>query len=223
MIKINKRPLPDGTVIDKEDDYRSGIVFDMLVGDCNNKCYICEDAELTSPRVEHRLPRNVYPALEFNWKNLFLACDHCNSIKRDEYVGIIDPTIVDPEEMIALSLELDDKLREWVVVRKVSGDADIETTISLLDAVYNPVNTSMKRLAGQNLRNKISHELSWFHKKLDEYRENPSEECKVELIRLLSDVSAFASFKRVMVRSVPALHSLLPQATPPTSTKKTPH
>ena len=203
MIKINKRPLPNGIIIRREEDYRSGTVLAMLVEDCYNKCYICEDAEPTSPRVEHRLPQERHPDLKFDWSNLFLSCDHCNSVKSDKYVGIIDPTKIDPEEMIELSLELDDELREKVVVHKISGGNDVDVTISLLDATYNAANTSMKRLASQNLRNKISNELSWFHMKLSEYKECPNEDNKKTVVHLLSDKSAFAAFKRLIVRGVP--------------------
>jgi hypothetical protein len=56
MIKINKRPLPDGVVIICEADYRGGAVFQMLIEDCCGKCYICEDSIYTAPNVEHRIP-----------------------------------------------------------------------------------------------------------------------------------------------------------------------
>ena len=81
MILMNKRPLPDGVTISREEDYRSGIVFQMLVEDCHDKCYICEDSVHTAPNVEHRIPHNGDIALKYDWNNLFLACSHCNNTK----------------------------------------------------------------------------------------------------------------------------------------------
>ena len=59
MIKINKRPLPDGVTIKREEDYRSKVVFNMLIEDCYNKCYICEDSVHTAPNVDHRVPHKT--------------------------------------------------------------------------------------------------------------------------------------------------------------------
>ena len=52
MVKLTKRPLPDGITIKSEKDYRQEEVFNILAEDCHNKCYICEDKP-TSINVEH--------------------------------------------------------------------------------------------------------------------------------------------------------------------------
>jgi hypothetical protein len=62
MIKLTKRPLPDGIAITTDDDYRNGIVFGILVEDCHQKCYICEDKP-TSINIEHTVPHRSDQAL----------------------------------------------------------------------------------------------------------------------------------------------------------------
>ena len=209
MIKINKRPLPDGVTIKTENDYRSGIVFQMLTEDCYNKCYICEDSLHTATDVEHRVSHGNDPALKYDWHNLFLACRHCNNTKLDKYDGIIDPSNVDPEKFIKLSLDFDDELREIVVVSKVCGGNDVDITTNLLNAVYNGVNTAMKKYACQHLRNKLSNELVEFCKLLDAYKVNPSNDNKTAIKNRLHNSSICAAFKREMVRNDPELHKQL--------------
>ena len=155
MIRIEKRPLPSDVITFKEDDYRSGIVFEMLTEDCHNKCYICEDFVHTAPNVEHRVPPEGNISLKYDWYNLLLACSHCNNIKSDKYKGIIDPTKTDPELYIQLTLGEDEELREKVIVQKTDGDDDVEITVDLLNAVYNGERTAMRRYACQHLKTKF--------------------------------------------------------------------
>ena len=131
MIKINKRPLPSGVTITNEKDYRSGVVFQMLIEDCNKKCYICEDSVHTSPNVEHRVSHKDDPALKYDWNNLLLSCGHCNNTKLDKYDGIIDPTQINPEEFqtnpsneskSAIKSELSDKSLFAAFKRKMVSD-----------------------------------------------------------------------------------------------------
>jgi hypothetical protein len=200
MIKINKRPLPSGVVIARESDYRGGIVFKMLVEDCRGKCYLCEDSVHTAPNVEHRVSHQGNSTLKYDWNNLFLSCSHCNNTKLEKFDGIIDPATVDPEKFIEISLDIDEELREVVVVRKLDGGTEVDMTVSLLDAVYNGVKTDMKKYACRQLKNKISNELSWFRKNLDEYMKNPCNAHKTAIENKLAGDSVFAAFKRKIIK-----------------------
>ena len=206
MIKINKTPLPDGVTITREKDYRSGIAYKMLENDQHRKCYICEDSVHTSPNVDHLIPHKGNPDLKYKWDNLFLSCHHCNKVKHDNYEGVIDPAKVNPEEFIELSVGLDDKLREVIVVSKVKGNFDVDITISLLNAVYNGTSTDMIESSTQSLRNKISDILALFYQTLEEYRRKPTDASKAAVKLELHDCSIFAAFKRGMVRNIPEVH-----------------
>ena len=206
MIAINKKPLPNGVTITNERDYRGGIVYKMLEDDQHRKCYICEDSVHTSPNVEHLIPHGGDSTLKFSWHNLFLSCNHCNKVKHDKYVGMINPAKVNPEEFIELSIGLDDKLREIVIVNKTKGDTDVDITISLLNAVYNGTNTDMIESSTQSLRNKITDVLSLFYQTIEDYRQKPTDASKATVKLELADSSLFAAFKRVMVYGIPEVH-----------------
>jgi len=70
MVKIFKRPLPDGFPIRSERDLRSDTVFERLLVDCRGKCYICEDSTATTLQVEHRAPHRGDKKLKYDWDNL---------------------------------------------------------------------------------------------------------------------------------------------------------
>ncbi|MDR1135346.1 MAG: HNH endonuclease [Clostridiales Family XIII bacterium] len=200
MIKINKSQLPDGISITREEDYNGGIIRKILTDDSCGKCYICEDSLHTSGQVEHRIPHKGNTALKLDWNNLLLACYHCNTTKSHKYDGILDPTSVDPEAFIDLSLDVDSELREIVVVRKKKGGADVDITVDLLDAVYNGTSTARSCSACQQLKNKLSNELLWFLQEIVEYLESPNTNSQEAIAFQLSDKSIFAAFKRKIIR-----------------------
>lgn len=207
MIAINKSLLPDGVTITREKDYRSGVVYKILEDDQHRKCYICEDSVHTSPIVEHLTPHSGDPNLKFDWYNLFLSCHHCNKVKHNKYVGMINPAKVNPEEFIELSIGLDDKLREVVVVRKIKGNTDVDITISLLNAVYNGTSTNMIESSTQSLRNKITNALSLFYQAIEGHRQRPTAVSNSVIEIELADSSLFAAFKRVMISGIQKIHS----------------
>lgn len=66
----------------------------------NRYCCYCEtDFEKTGyARIDHRQPASKFPQLAFEWSNLHLSCEVCNSEKSDEWDNanpILDPTTDD--------------------------------------------------------------------------------------------------------------------------------
>lgn len=74
-----------------------------LVAETHGKCAYCESKlrHITYGDIEHIVPKSTDVHKWFEWENLTLACDVCNTLKSD-YVGdhdtFIDPYKVDPEE-----------------------------------------------------------------------------------------------------------------------------
>ena len=203
MVKIKKSPLPDGVYIKSEKDYQGGIVFQLLLDDCYHKCYICEHKPIP-PEVEHILTHKGDKNLQYDWNNLFYSCVYCNRVKNQPkfYGGIIDPTQTDPEDYIEIHMEYDEYLREKIViVNKVKDDDLIDTTVELLDLVYNNFSTDNKREASGNLRNAISKDITMFMIYIEKYLKNPDDTIAYEVIKEeISRKSEFAGFKRQIIR-----------------------
>jgi len=208
MVTVDKTPLPEGVTIKSEADYRRNPVLDLLHKDCHSKCYICEDEDLTAINVEHRISQHNNPALKYDWNNLFLSCKHCNETKGTAFDDIIDPVNVNPEEYIELAITTADDLRKKVIVSKTVGSEerhDVDTTIRLLERVYNEGTTAIKQAECRALKNKILKEVNWFLMLIDGYKEENDSGYHNIIIEAISRSSVFAAFKRKMIRDDPQM------------------
>ena len=79
--------------------YNHPEIKDALKDETKGKCAYCESkfAHLTYGDIEHIVAKSVDPSRWFDWSNLTLACDICNTNKGDAE-GLIDPYSTDPEE-----------------------------------------------------------------------------------------------------------------------------
>lgn len=74
-----------------------------LVAETHGKCAYCEGKlrHITYGDIEHVTPKSAAVSKWFDWANLTLACDVCNTLKSD-YIGdhdtFIDPYSVNPED-----------------------------------------------------------------------------------------------------------------------------
>jgi len=205
MVRLSKTPLPPGVTIETERDYRKGEILKTLVEDCHGKCYICEDKP-TAINVEHIVSHRNDTALKYDWNNLFIACGHCNGIKHIKYDGIIDPTKCDPEEHIALSVDITGNMIEQVKVEPLTADNSTTQTADLLRLVYNGGSTDIKEIECSNLRNEhLMPNLRFFYQCMHNYREEPDLDYASIIRKEIERSSAFAAFKRKIVRDDPEL------------------
>ena len=205
MVRLSKSQLPPGIMIRSEQDYREGKVFETLVSDCHGKCYICEDKPSTI-NVEHIIPHRGDPCLRFDWNNLFIACGHCNSIKHAKYDDILDPTECDPEEHIALTVEISDNLVDHVQIEALTEDDSTKQTVELLGLVYNGGSTDIKNIECSNLRNEhLMPVIRTFLQYIRNYHDEPDLGYDNMINKGIDRSSAFAAIKRKIIRDDPKL------------------
>lgn len=123
MIKLTKKEEPDvlkingptwkrnllnkiasGAVIldGDKNKYRHPEIKAVLIKETNGKCAYCESKllHIAYGDVEHIVPKSTHPDVTFDWENLTLACDVCNTNKGDKFsdgIGFVDPYNHDPE------------------------------------------------------------------------------------------------------------------------------
>ena len=205
MIKLTKRPLPADVTITNENDYRHGRIFDMLVEDCHRKCYICEDKP-TSINVEHIVSHRSDPTLKYDWNNLFIACAHCNSVKGTKYDDAVNPSECDPEEFIALSVEIPENFIEKVRIDPLKQDSSTLKTTELLGYVYNGGSTDIKEIECANLRNEhLLPDIQRFMQFVYGFCTEPDLGYDKLIKKEISRSSKFAAFKRKIIRDNPEL------------------
>ena len=98
--KINRGEEPTRT---EKNRYNHREIKQTLLRETNGKCAYCESkfAHITYGDIEHVVPKSTDPTKWFQWQNLTLACDVCNTNKSDTSVdgeSFIDPYSLDPEE-----------------------------------------------------------------------------------------------------------------------------
>ena len=206
MIKISRiSEAPKSLIIEKNKNngtYNTPEVVKALHKDFHDKCYICENKNLTSINIEHFRPHGGDKELMFSWENLFLACSHCNNIKLGKYTNILDCTKVDVDEIISFRKKGIYAWEETIEIKALVENTETKSTVELLNKVYNGT-TEMKVLESSNIRKAIRNELIDFVKAINEYKDavgEDKEDAKCLVIRHLKASSPFASFKRWVIK-----------------------
>jgi uncharacterized protein (TIGR02646 family) len=83
--------------------YRHAEIKKVLIKETNGKCAYCESKllHIVHGDIEHIVPKSTKIEVTFEWGNLTLACDVCNTNKGDKFsggTGFIDPYMKDPAD-----------------------------------------------------------------------------------------------------------------------------
>lgn len=169
----------------------------------HGKCYLCENKEITSYQIEHLHPHRGDLNLKYDWNNLFLACAHCNNTKLDKYEPILDCTKECVDERIAFRKKGYFGTEEELLFEILDCREETINTQRLLQEIYYG-STPQKKMEAKILRRNLRKELSRFKEYVREYQEAEDEIEKEDmkcLLKLqLADSSAFAAFKRWLIR-----------------------
>ncbi len=206
MVYFEKsQPAPDCLAVEKakaNGDYKCADVLDRIKTDFKNKCYICEYKEPTSINVEHFRPHKGNKDLKFDWDNLFWSCSHCNNIKLDNYINILNCTDIAQNIEQKLRFHINPFPCEKVVIEAKEDTQPVLETQALLDAVYNGT-TKLKTIESANLRNQLLEEVNDFRHWLFEYYKSETDDMKeysrLKIVEHLSRSSNFTAFKRWII------------------------
>ena len=189
--------LANGTAKDR---FRSKEVVERLIADFHGKCYICEISPLQSAEVEHLRPHKggKYPQRMFDWKNLFLSCRHCNSVKaKPKYdEGIIDCCERNPEAL------LDQELFENTVrVTPLCDDREVRLTADLLEEVFMSDSQALRGHESDVRLKELQKQMNLLYSSLEMYRLDKNDAVATRTLRMiLSPKATFAGFTRCYVR-----------------------
>lgn len=205
MVYFEKsQPAPNSLAIEKtkkSGKYNNKDVMDRLKQDFCSKCYICE-YKSTSIVVEHFKPHKNNIDLKFDWDNLFLACNHCNSAKGDKFGNILNCTIKTDCVDTAISYNFIPFPKEKLQFIPQNTNKKTHHTVLLLDRVFNQDFTATKSIESVNLRDKLLDNIYDFQKLLIDYYENENKEYFLEQIKSqLNKSSEFTAFKRQIIRN----------------------
>lgn len=201
MFKVERTPKPE------KYDIMSDDFLEVLIKDCYDKCYICEQMDFTDAEKEHVIAHlNKDKDLKNDWNNILLSCSHCNGIKGMS--RIIDCTQIDPEEYIEMRYENDNlEFKENILVQIKNKNKNIEflcETIDILIRVYNSDKPALTKRNSKTLRSKVNKELTEFRKSLDTYISETDDILKRryfdKIKQLIQTNVQFSAFKRQIIR-----------------------
>lgn len=213
MINIRKsQPAPgclDQEKAKKSGTYDCGDVRRRLHADFFNKCYICEALAPSSIDIEHLISHRGDLNLKFDWKNLFLACSHCNSCKQHWYDDILDCTDFSTVITDCIQFEINPFPKERTKITALQSDSVVTKTVRLLDKVYNG-KTKKQKLQADNIRTRLIKEILKFSKLLNKYYKSglshiEKNKIRTEIERMLSPETAFTAFKIWVIKRNPEL------------------
>lgn len=82
--------------------YNHPDIKNALLAETHSKCAYCESKvrHVTYGDVEHITPKSSAPERRFEWANLTIACDVCNTNKL-HHEDVLDPHAINPEDHLA--------------------------------------------------------------------------------------------------------------------------
>jgi len=90
--------------------YNNTDIKAALIDECKSKCMYCESyiRPVSYEHIEHIKPksRDKYPELSFDWENLGLACQVCNTKKGNEYdemLPFVNPYEDNPDDFFSFN------------------------------------------------------------------------------------------------------------------------
>ena len=115
--------------------YSDPEIKSSLIKETHAKCAYCESKflHIAYGDVEHVIPKSVRPDLSFEWTNLTLACDRCNTNKgayTGEHDRILDPYATEPSSHMNIFGPL---------IFAKPGDGDGKITVMELDLNRTPL------------------------------------------------------------------------------------
>jgi len=189
-----------------EANYNTKEILDRLIGDFENKCYICEEKEPKDINIEHFISHKGDINLKLDWNNLFLSCRHCNDIKSTKYDNILNCTILSDSVDIAIHYYCEPMPKEKPIFKVLIPSEKADKTKELLEKCFNGEHTAQKSLESSNLRSSLLKELRVFQDLLFDYYEyKDNEYFLIKIKEHLSNRSAFTAFKRWIIRDNPYL------------------
>lgn len=197
-------PEPQSLIIErnkKNGNYKSKDVLDQLYEDFHNKCYICEAKGIEGINVEHFAPHmDIHRIRKYNWSNLFWACSHCNQIKSNTHINLLNCTVNEDNVCSNINYDVDSTLSgNKIVITAKTTDIETQNTVKLLQEVYSGT-TIQNKFQASTKRDNIYDELCDFTNLIKKYNLAEDKRKKNRLLDLiiyeLSNDSIYTAFKR---------------------------
>lgn len=200
MIRVKKTMPPPNCL--GASGYNDDMVVRQIDSDQNGKCYLCETRTTTDFEVEHR-HSIAHNGKKDDWNNIFLACSYCNAKKGARFDDVVNPAESNVETLIEQVYDVDSK--KFIFKSTQNTDSSLESTMLLLERIFNGTNPRMLKLREEKFRKKFLYEYNGFIERLERYVRLPSEENKKFVLADLDLTSEYLGFKYHYIMAIPKL------------------
>jgi len=191
MIRVVKNEeVPASLLVENCSHYDGQDVQEALIIDHHQKCYICEQRVNKDFQIEHHQPKALFPALKYEWTNLFLSCQYCNGRKPNR-LSLLNPLSQNIEELISRHLDLGNK---FIQVETLRPGLQEEDTVFLLRKLFNGEN-NIRDTKGGLLYKDLEREYVFFLGLLHDYKSSKTVENRQKVIDSLLITKEFLAFK----------------------------
>ena len=135
--------------------YNSPEVVERLERMFHGKCYICEQANLQAPEIEHFQPHEGNSLLKYDWNNLYYSCARCNSIKSNTHRNLIDCCSTDIDVVRSIKCLMPHSPDDNVFISAEINDLRVQNTVTLLDKCFNEEGTALRGITRASLVEKL--------------------------------------------------------------------
>ncbi|WP_367599277.1 HNH endonuclease [Pseudomonas fulva] len=140
-------------------DYNTALIVQELERIFHGKCYLCEQAQLSDPEIEHFKPHLNDKALKNDWNNLYYSCSRCNSIKGATHVDLLDCCNPNVDVFKSIKIVLPTIPDDDIIVTPSNHlNKNEVNTASLVSLCYNDRKTGLRGITRSSLMEKLQAE-----------------------------------------------------------------
>ncbi|MDE7081701.1 MAG: TIGR02646 family protein [Muribaculaceae bacterium] len=173
-------------------------VINRLQADQHGKCYLCERIRFTDFQVEHLKSRSNFPALAYEWSNLFWSCSYCNAKKLASFDNILNPAQQNVEELIHQSFDFPNT--KAIFSTTAESTEQSTATIKILERLFNGTNR-IRTIREQRFYEYAMSKITSFQNMVTDWLNDSSKENEHAIIEELSVTSEFLGFKYWIIKS----------------------
>ena len=202
MIRVDKSAnIPESLLTTQAYDGQD--VQRQLLNDLRKKCYICERSVEPNFHIEHLNSQ----ANRQDWNNLFLSCGYCNDKKLALYDNMLNPAMVNIEEIIEQRLDTYSKEAEF---KSEDNSTEVKQTIKLLENIFNGKehDPNFRSPHEEVFYDYVEMLINDFMRKVIDYRMDSSQDNEDIVREELAIDKELLGFKYWIIRDEPALDAV---------------
>jgi len=184
-------------------EYDGQDVISQLFADHQGKCYLCELKAKQHYEVEHLKSKENFPALKYEWTNLFLSDGYCNGKKSKSFDNILNPNSNNIEDIIEQRI---DSINRTALFQTSNTTVEAQQTVELLKRLFNGTHApKLRKRREDEFYKEVERIINAFNVTALQYLINPNPQTERLVRDELSIDKELLGFKYWIIKDNPQL------------------